>query len=130
MVAVPTFDYRAANVKHTLRPPLAVGVGLTNTGGAGAASAIVIPANATRPNVLSQIIASLSAAPAAAVSVIVQDGSTEIHRFYLPAAAIPPAVVTFDPPIAGTAGNSMTVTIAAPGGAVVAALNLNAYVLN
>lgn len=130
MSIVPTtFDLRGSSTRHTLRPPLAVGTGLTNTGAGGAAAQVILPANATHPNVLSQIFASLSVAAAAAVTVIVLDDTTEIFRWQIPAAVVTCPVFTFDPPLAGTINKTMTVTISAPGGSVVASLTLNAYLL-
>jgi hypothetical protein len=129
MVTPAKFDLRGGNARHVLRPPLPATPGNSQTVGAGGANAIPLAADVNSPNVLSQIIVSLSVAAAGILTIIVLDGATEIFRYQIPAGVTNPPGISFDPPLAGTVNSTMTVTLSAPGGAVVSSLTINAYTL-
>lgn len=62
---------------------------------------------------------SMSAAPAAAVTVQVKDGTTVIDQFQIPAAAQAPLIMNYHPPLQLTPGNAATLTVGALGSGVV-----------
>lgn len=129
MSVVPTrLDLRGSNTRDVLHTPLPRPAALTVVGAAGAAAQIVLAADPASPNILCQIFASLSGAATAAVTIQVLDGAAVIFSWTIGVgvASMPP--VTFDPPIAGTANQTMTLAASAPGGALVVSLNCNAYV--
>lgn len=106
---------------------------VTAEGGAGAANTITQAAQANRAWRLRTCTVSFSTAPAAAVKITVSDGaSSVIWEEYAPGSAGSYGVkLPVDPDTPGvsgggvvnTPGNSMVVTCAAPGGAVVAAVS-------
>ncbi|MFZ9446117.1 MAG: hypothetical protein ACO277_08205 [Ilumatobacteraceae bacterium] len=62
---------------------------------------------------------SMSAAPAAAVTVQVRDGATVIDQFQIPAAAQAPLIHNYHPPLEITSGNLASITVGALGTGVV-----------
>jgi hypothetical protein len=74
---------------------------------------------------------SLSVAPAAAVTVSLIADLTgtpvTLWQVDMPAAASPPQYVAFKNPLRGVTGKSLTLQIAAPGGAVVSKANLRGF---
>ena len=100
---------------------------------AGAANAITQAAQANRAWRLRTLTGACSAAPGAAVKVTVTDGASSLlWESYIAASAGPFAVTLPADPntpgvsgggVVGTPGNSMVVTLAAPGGSVVSSLN-------
>lgn len=93
----------------------------TSVGGAGAAAAITYAAAPGLAHVVDAIVWSYSAAPTGG-SLTIADGATPILQADITAAG--PGSLTFPVPLMGTAGNALTVTLAAPGGAVVGKLNV------
>lgn len=124
-----TFNLQGGATRQSLATPLPFGTGLVATGSAGAAAQIILPANPASPNIITQIYASLSAAAAGPVTVIILDGATERFRWQIGTGGLFMPPITFEPALAGGRNTTMTVTISAPGGAVVASLVINAYVL-
>jgi hypothetical protein len=62
---------------------------------------------------------SMSAAPAAAVTVQVRDGVTVLDQFQIPAAAQAPLVHNYHPPLTITSGAAASITVGALGTGVV-----------
>jgi hypothetical protein len=76
-------------------------------------------ADSTKQHYLTGISFSMSAAPAAAVTVQVLDGATVIDQFQIPAAAQAPIIANYVPPIQITPKNSLSSTVGALGAGVV-----------
>lgn len=91
---------------------------------ADTAAVVTLDADAARRNVIGQIICSYNAAPTALARVTVLDGSTKVFEQYIGAGN---SVIDFNPPRAGTVNTAMTITLLAPGGAVVGRLFVNAW---
>jgi hypothetical protein len=92
-------------------------------GAAGAAATQTYAAVGSQRHILTQLSVSFSAAPAAVVTLTVADGATTVFEADL-AAATGLVNVTLPPGgIKGTAGNALVITVAAPGGAVIAKLS-------
>lgn len=84
------------------------------------ATATATKAGATgKQHFVTGISFSMSAAPAAAVTVQVKDGTTVIDQFQIPAAAQAPFVHNYHPPLEITAGAAAAITVAALGSGVV-----------
>lgn len=91
---------------------------------AGNTAAVVTEAaDASRPHVLAGIYCGYSATPTGG-NIKVEDGSGNTV-FTLPLATAGPHLITFEPPRCGTKNTALIVTLAAGGGAVVGALNIN-----
>lgn len=74
---------------------------------------------------LRSVLVSLSAAPAAAVTVTIDDGGTLAYTVDIPATG--PLIVNLtNLDWQGAAGHALTVAVAAPGGTVVARVNASA----
>lgn len=97
-----------------------------NKGSAGGAASVVFNADPNRPVCVSQIWASYDAAPTGGLLTITDATLGVVWEQAITAAG--PAQFTFDPPKCGSINSSLTVTLAAPGGAVNARLDVNAYV--
>jgi hypothetical protein len=67
---------------------------------------------------------SASAAPSAAVEVLVKSGTTTIHAFQVPAAAFSAQEINFPKPLPCAAGELASVEIPALGGTTVGRVNL------
>jgi hypothetical protein len=76
-------------------------------------------ADSIKQHFLTGISFSMSAAPAAAVTVQVLDGVTVIDQFQIPAAAQAPLIMNYVPPIQITPKNAVSVTVGALGAGVV-----------
>ena len=76
-------------------------------------------ATAAKQHFITGITFSMSAAPAAAVTVQVLDGATVLDQFQVPAAAQAPMVHNYHPPLQLTTGNSASITVGALGAGVV-----------
>lgn len=74
---------------------------------------------ANKQHFLTGISFSMSAQPAAAVTVQVRDGVTVIDQFQIPAAAQAPFVHNYTPPLQITAGAATSITVGALGAGVV-----------
>jgi hypothetical protein len=93
----------------------------TATSAGGAAATITYPTQgAGIANVLSAIICSYSAAPTGG-GLTISDGSDAV--FALDITAVGPFTIPFEPPLIGTENNTMAITLAGGGGAVVGKLN-------
>lgn len=103
-------------------------VNWSNTdGAAGAAAALTLAAAANVVHVIRKIVVSFSAAPGAVVVLTVVAGSTTIFKAVLPAAAGVAGQFDFECEKALTrnvVNEAVVVTVAAPGGAVVASLSV------
>lgn len=94
------------------------------TGAGGAATAIVLTGVTGKPILLSQVAWSYSAAPTGG-AITIADGT--ISRT-LDITAAGPGFWYFDPPLSFTAGATLTVTLAAPGGAVVGKVSVVTWI--
>ena len=95
--------------------------------GAAAAAIVTRIAVAGMVNVLALVAWSLSAVPAAAVNLMVEDGAgTTI--FSADVTASGPGFFPFNPPIRGTANTAMVITLANPGGAVLGKVSVHSWV--
>lgn len=93
-----------------------------NTATAAANTAVTITyaaAGAGNCHAIDGVLASLSADPATAVSLTVQDGANTVVQVQLTRGGAAP----IDFPIRGTANTSMTITLAAAGAGIVGMLN-------
>lgn len=72
---------------------------------------------------------SMSAAPAAAVTVQVKDGSTVLDQFQIPAAAQAPLLSNYNPPLTITVGAAASITVGALGAGVVGTVVLKGKTL-
>ena len=128
-VTLPVLNVPASGYRFSFPAPLGPGgSGLSATSAAGAGVSLVLPADATpRPINLSQIFLTQSATGTAAVLTI-QDGATEIFRAQI-ASPPPLSPITFVPPLVGTPGNAMTITVTGAGGSVLTSLAVNAFLL-
>lgn len=79
-----------------------------------------------RPTILRQLMAGYGATPAAGATLQVEDGSGNVIWKMGMVTAVP-QTFTFDPPLAGTKGTTMIVTLSSGAGAVVGYLFANAY---
>ena len=91
---------------------------------ADAAAEVIVTGQAGRKIVVSQVIWSYNSAPTAG-AITITDGTVTLS-WDVTAAGWDEC--TFTPPLAFTAGASVTVTAADPGGAIVSKLTVNAYV--
>ena len=109
-----------------IRNGVAVDYSVMSVGAAGAAVTRTLPAAGVGVrNVFGGIAWSLSGTPASAVTVSVSDGATEFIRWYVTVGG-PSGVLSFPRPIRGTANTAMTATVSAPGGSIIATINLHA----
>jgi hypothetical protein len=98
-----------------------------DSGGAGAAVSITLAAAADACHVIRKIVASFSAAPAAVVNLTVTAAGVTIFKAVLPIVAGIAGQFDFESDMALTnnkLNEEVVVTIAAPGGAVVATLSI------
>lgn len=92
---------------------------------AATAAVVTIAADTDRPNVLSQIAWSYSAAPTGGNIKVEDVSGTTV--FSLDIAASGPGAITFDPPLCNAVKNSaLIITLASGAGAVVGKLFVNA----
>lgn len=92
------------------------------TGAAGAVATITLPAgSATQSRVLDRICWSYSAAPTGGRLTIASTGQTS---FDIDITAAGPGFFNFDSPFRGLPGQTLVVTLAAPGGAVIGKVNV------
>lgn len=98
----------------------------SNHASADGAAVVTLSANTTKPNVVGQVHYSYSAAPAAGSTLKIEDGATTVFEQYVTAAGY--GCVNFDPPLAGTAGAAMTITLADPGGSIIGKVTVNCWV--
>ncbi len=87
-------------------------------------------ADATKQHYLTGISFSMSAAPAAPVTVQVKDGTTVLDQFQIPAAAQAPLILNYVPPLAITPGNLAEITVGALGAGVVGTVVLKGKSFN
>lgn len=73
----------------------------------------------TKQHFITGISFSMSAAPAAALTVQVRDGATVLDQFQIPAAAQAPLVMNYSAPLACTPGNAASITVGAGGAGIV-----------
>ncbi len=85
---------------------------------------------AAKQHFITGISFSMSAAPAAAVTVQVKDGSTVLDQFQIPAAAQAPLVHNYHPPLTITVGNAASITVGALGAGVVSTVVLKGKTFN
>lgn len=91
---------------------------------ANTAAVVTIAADASRPNIVSQVFYSYSAAPTGG-SLIITDGGTEVFKQHITAAG--PGQVDFVPPLKGASNSAVVVTIAAGGGVITGTCTVNAW---
>lgn len=96
------------------------------TSSANTAASVVLPAVTGKPVFIGQLHCSWSAAPAAGTKVVILDGVTEVFRAYFGAPG--PFEFNFSPPLGGTAGATMTITMDAGGGSTISTIRPNAWV--
>jgi hypothetical protein len=87
-------------------------------------------ATAGKQHFITGISFSMSAQPAAAVTVLVRDGATVLDQFQIPAAAQAPLVHNYHPPLQITTGNAATITVGALGAGVVGTVVLKGKTFN
>ena len=127
-MAVPTqIDVVAAGGSTGWPQEIAWNSALRHVPAAATAAVVTIEADASRPNVISQIFWSYSAAPTAG-SLKVEDVSGTIVWGPHHITAGGPGQVDFMPPLCNAVKNTaMIVTLASGGGAVEGVLSVNAY---
>lgn len=118
---------RGANVEENWVAALvAMDPALLHAPTSNTAAVVTVTAAPGRRHVLRQIRGSYSAAPAAGSTLIVEDGSgNTIDKQYLAAGG--PFEFNYDPPLAGTTGAALIVTLAAGGSGISGAVQVNAY---
>lgn len=87
-------------------------------------------ADAAKQHFITGISFSMSAQPAAAVTVQVRDGATVLDQFQIPAAAQAPLVHNYTPPLAITNGAAASITVGALGSGVVGTVVLKGKTFN
>jgi hypothetical protein len=95
---------------------------------AGAAAVATLPAQADAGNTIREIFASYSGAPAAGSTCQIEDGSGNIVWKQAMPASGGWTVFVFDPAKTGTRNTATIITLSAGGGAVIAYLDVNAYI--
>jgi hypothetical protein len=99
--------------------------GSTVAGGAGAAASLAYTPDPDKFVEIAQIDCSYSGAPTGG-ALTITEGATTIFQLDLGAAG-PYSISWRQPKVAKTKGATVTVTLAAPGGAIVGKLNVQAY---
>jgi hypothetical protein len=115
-----------ASVQRTMSPSLLTLNGNEAVNATHAAAVVTFDLDVSRPTILSQLMWGFSATPGAGAVISVQDGlSNTIWQMPVPAA--PAQSFTFNPPLAGTKGNSMIITLTDGGAGIVGYVFANAY---
>ena len=100
----------------------------TATGSAGAATAITVTGQSGRSIFVRQLAWSYSATPTSGLITVQDSAGTPATYFDLHVTEGGPDGWVFSPPLGLPSGLNAVVTLAAPGGAVVGKLFVNAYV--
>jgi hypothetical protein len=128
MVAPQTINPNGIGLEWNLPPELAFDATMRHAPASNTAATLTLAADASRRNILSQIHLSYSAAPAAGSTIKVEDGAgTTVYEQYIAAGG--PQVISFSPPLAGTANTALVVTLAAGGTGISGEIYLSAYKL-
>ena len=100
----------------------------SSTGAGGASTAITVTGATGRKVVIRQVAWSYDAAPTGGSIAITDSAGSPVTYFSLSVTAAGPDGWIFSPPIALPVSLNAVVTLAAPGGAIVGKLFVNAYV--
>ena len=99
-----------------------------NTSAAGASAVVTLAAVANEFHTISDILVSLSAAPAAVVTITITDGGTTILLQRLWEAAVATGLsksINMTLPIRGSRNSAVVITVAGAGGTAVTELDVN-----
>lgn len=120
-----TYEVKALDdIRNSVGTGVAAAAANTATAAANTAVEIVLAApDGGKRRAIHQVLLSYSEAPTGG-GLTIADGATDV--FDLDILAGGPTVLTFDPPLLGTAAVTMTVTLAAGGGTCVGKLNVHA----
>lgn len=120
-----TINLAGSDVELSLAPAIPFDATNRHAPAAATAAVVTLAADASRPNILSQIHCGYTATPTGG-AITVEDGAgTTVWS--LPLAGAGPYQFDFDPPLCGTRNTAMIITLASGAGAVVGTLNVNAY---
>lgn len=126
MALTPPFVNASSQGARKVTPfPIPADGNQKETGTAGNATTITVTGQSERNVIVRQVAWSYSAAPTNG-GVTITDGTTTYFDLHVTAGG--PDAWIFSPPLAMPEGLSAVVTLAAPGGAVVGKLFVNAYV--
>jgi hypothetical protein len=94
--------------------------------GAGGAAVVTLNADASRPIFVKQLVASYDSAPTGGLLTISDGTLGVVWEQAITGAG--PVQFNFDPPRCGSKNSTLTITLAAGGGSILARLDVNAYV--
>jgi hypothetical protein len=115
------YNVHAAGARETIGFAIKGKTTNRSTSAGGAACTVALAGDADRGHVIGEVIWSYSAAPTGGKLTIASASDT---LFEVDITAAGPDVVTFTPPLLTGKSEAATVTLAAPGGAVVGKLNV------
>jgi hypothetical protein len=126
-MAIPQrLEVRGTGADLCMMLPLKLDSNYCAASAGGAAVSLTLAADAARPGNIFQIISSYSAAPTGG-RLSISDGSNTL--FDIDIVASGPLVINWPVPVCGGPNVTLTVTLAAPGGAIVGKLNILAFAL-
>lgn len=114
-------------VQPTLPSGCPVGITRSTSATTGAASTIVLDADAARSNIIAKIAGGYSATPTGGLLTVTDGGSNTYFQAPVTAAGL--FNVDFNVPLVGPTNTGLTVTLAGGGGTVISYLNVVAYKL-